>query len=163
MACHLFSDKPLSEPIMFFFNEIIITVILCFTRCWYIIRWESVSLWCPLIKYLSGFFCFWRVFLCFSFLCFSILSSLHSCVFFSVVCVLCFTPCIYIVYCKGRIVIADSVLMTLYNTILSITMMLFICTCVGKIIVIFTIIITRIIINIFWHESLGIYIYIYVC
>ena len=45
---------------------------------------------------------------------------------------LCFTPCIYNAYCKGRIVIADSALMTLYIAILSLTMMLMTCTCVNK-------------------------------
>ena len=45
---------------------------------------------------------------------------------------LCFTPRIYNAYCKGRIVIADSALMTLYIAILSLTMMLMTCTCVNK-------------------------------
>ena len=41
---------------------------------------------------------------------------------------LCFTLCIYNAYCKGRIVIADSALMTLYIAILSLTMMMMTCT-----------------------------------
>ena len=56
----------------------------------------------------------------------------HFVLVFKVECVLCFTPCIYNAYCKGRIVIADSALMTLYIAILSLTMMLMTCTCVNK-------------------------------
>ena len=45
---------------------------------------------------------------------------------------LCFTPCIYNAYCKGRKAIADSALMTLYIAIVSLTMMMMTCTCVNK-------------------------------